>query len=416
MKNTLYLLLLFSNICTAQVNLESGLRAYYPFSGNAKDASGFHNDPAFNNASLTKDRFGNPNSAYHFNGHNSYMRIPNDASLNMKTKLSIALWVRSTGYYTGQCANNMLLMKGDGDYLTGNYFLRFADETNGCNTPDNTRQEHFYGQGPVASVPVVQLNQWYSLVLISDGTTARIYVNCVLRGSVSAKRMNFSNGYDLYFGHMNNPQYPYWLNADLDEIRIYDRALTAEEVEALCDKKPEIISQPTITKKAEPGKKEVVAKTKKLSETRPAGTELVSDEDIAALNARSLKMTTSGEQQVKLEQRSNELIREIPVDHDSVTVTLYDNGEIDGDSITLIYNDSILATHKMLTDKPLTFRIKIAGGNSPNKLVMYAENLGSIPPNTALMIIYDGDKRYEVSVRSSLSSSGTVSFKLRSSP
>jgi len=92
---------------------------------------------------------------------------------------------------------------------------------------------------------------------------------------------------------------------------------------------------------------------------------------------------------------------------------LYDNGEIDGDSITLIYNDSILATHKKLTDKPLTFNIKIGPRNSRNELVMYAENLGSIPPNTALMIIYDGDKRYEVSMRSNLSTSGAVSFKLR---
>ena len=80
--------------------------------------------------------------------------------------------------------------------------------------------------------------------------------------------------------------------------------------------------------------------------------------------------------EVILEKRNNDLVREITVDHDSISVTLYDNGDIDGDSITLIYNDNILTTHQRLTDKPLTFFIKIAPGNSRNELVMYAENLG----------------------------------------
>ena len=57
-------------------------------------------------------------------------------------------------------------------------------------------------------------------------------------------------------------------------------------------------------------------------------------------------------------------MQEITVDNDSLSVTLYDNGEIDGDSITLIYNDKILTTHQRLTDKPLTFVIKITRGQA----------------------------------------------------
>ena len=60
-----------------------------------------------------------------------------------------------------------------------------------------------------------------------------------------------------------------------------------------------------------------------------------------------------------------------------------------------------------------TFTIKINPGNSRNELVMYAENLGSIPPNTALMVIYDGDKRYEINVNSNKTTNGAVSFRLR---
>ena len=81
----------------------------------------------------------------------------------------------------------------------------------------------------------------------------------------------------------------------------------------------------------------------------------------------------------------------------------------EGDSITLIYNGKILTTHQRLTDKPLTFYIKIAR-DSPNELVMYAENLGSIPPNTALMVVHDGDNRYEVRISSDLQKSGTIRF------
>ena len=232
-KIVLVILLLTSRSLFAQVNLNLGLRAYYPFSGNANDVSGNNNNPAFNNATLTADRFGNTNSAYHFNGTSSYMRIPNSASLNMGTQMSIAAWVKPTGFYTGPCANNMLMAKGDGDYLAGSYSLRFADEINGCNTPTNTSNEHFYGPAPVASTPVVQLNQWYSVVCTNDGVTAKIYVNCVLKASGSIGSPSFTTTFDLYFGRMNDAQYPYWLNGDLDEVRIYNRALNQAEVNVL---------------------------------------------------------------------------------------------------------------------------------------------------------------------------------------
>jgi len=230
MKRLLIFLLLISQISWGQVNLGFGLKAYYPFSGNANDVSGNNNNPVFNNAALTSDRLGNPNSAYHFNGIDNYMKILNSPTLNMANKMSIAVWVKPTGFYTGQCYNNMMVMKGDGDYLPGNYYLRYADAYTGCTSP-NPANEMFYS--PIASTPIVQLNQWYSVIITSDGTTDKIYVNCQLKNTVPAAASSFTNGYDLYLGHMNNAQFPYWLNADLDEVRIYDRALTQDEVNIL---------------------------------------------------------------------------------------------------------------------------------------------------------------------------------------
>ena len=94
-KYVLGILFLFSCSCIySQVNLSAGLVAYYPFNGNANDESGNNNNPVFNNATLTADRFGNPNSAYHFNGINTYMMIPNQPGINMNNQITLSVWVR----------------------------------------------------------------------------------------------------------------------------------------------------------------------------------------------------------------------------------------------------------------------------------------------------------------------------------
>jgi gliding motility-associated-like protein len=225
-------LLLIANLAFGQVDLNLGLRAYYPFSVNANDVSGNNNNPVFNNATLTADRFGNPNSAYHFNGTDNYMQIPNSASLNMPNKMSVALWVKATGYYTGPCYNNMLVTKSATTTLPSNFYVRFADVYNGCTAP-TTIDERFSGNNTVAPTPLVQLNEWYSVVWTSDGVLERIYVNCVLKVTALASGVPFSNGLDMFFGKQNSGAFPYWLNGDLDEIRIYDRALNQDEVSTL---------------------------------------------------------------------------------------------------------------------------------------------------------------------------------------
>lgn len=360
--------LLFNVNCSfAQVDLKKGLRAYYPFDGNAKDMSGNNNDPAFNNATLTSDRFGKPNSAMHFNGKDQYMFVRNSPSLNMNDKITISVWVRPTGFYHDVCHASSILTKGGGNYEPGDYALRFDDAlfTNGSGCSDSIPDEihqNFRGTGTglIAYSPLIVKDEWYAVTYTNDGTTARLYVNCELKYSVPYKE-TFSNNYDLYIGKTNDDFFKFWMNADIDDLRIYDRALNLDEIHAICDKKKE------------PGKVP----------------------------------------EVILETRKKDVLKQIEVEHEEISITLYDNGTVDGDSITLIYNDSIITTHKLLTEKPLTFVIKVSRGNVRNELAMYAENLGSIPPNTALMVIYDGMKRYEVSLRSDEKTNGVVTFKLR---
>ncbi|MEP6466981.1 MAG: LamG-like jellyroll fold domain-containing protein [Parafilimonas sp.] len=210
--------------------------AYYPFNGNANDASGNGNNPIFNNATLTSDYYGNANSAYHFNGVDNYMQIPNSANLNFSNTISICAWVKPTGFYTGTCYNNMLLSKQVADYVDGNYSLRFADAVTGCTGEANTNDEVFYGaDGGIGNQSAVQLNQWYNVVFTSDGVTTKLYVNCKLVSSQPLTESSYTNEYDLFLGHLNDPTYPYWLNGDLDEVRIYNRALTEDEVHAYSD-------------------------------------------------------------------------------------------------------------------------------------------------------------------------------------
>ncbi len=114
--------------------------------------------------------------------------------------------------------------------------------------------------------------------------------------------------------------------------------------------------------------------------------------------------------QSSFEKRNNTVIKTIEIDKETFKVDLYDNGDIDGDSISLFFNGRLLLSHKRLGDKALSLTLTIDDNRSVNELVMYAENLGEIPPNTALMVVTDGDNRYEVRIASDLQKSGTIRF------
>ncbi len=237
-----FILLMCAQTLQAQINLNLGLMAYYPFSGNANDMSGNNNNPIFNNATLTTDRFGNSNSAYLFNGINNYMMIPNSATLNPNNQISLCAWVKVNGFYQGTCHGNAVMMKGDGDFLAGNYCIRFDDNpyTNGqnCTNPVvNVNHENFYGvnlmAAPPGYTPYIQTGTWYCVIYTSDGTTSKLYVNCSLKVSGPANNITFSNAYNLYLGKMNTPNYPYWFNGAMDEVRIYNRVLNQQEIDSL---------------------------------------------------------------------------------------------------------------------------------------------------------------------------------------
>jgi hypothetical protein len=120
------------------------------------------------------------------------------------------------------------------------------------------------------------------------------------------------------------------------------------------------------------------------------------------------KTPLSNEQ--KLKTRSRQLVEEIPVTGDSLELKFYDNAEIDGDSIAVFLNDKMLAEHIRLSDTAYTIKLPVAELQQTNDLVMVAENLGSIPPNTSLMIAMVAGKRYEARLASTENSSALIRF------
>jgi hypothetical protein len=103
-------------------------------------------------------------------------------------------------------------------------------------------------------------------------------------------------------------------------------------------------------------------------------------------------------------------IPEITVDTGQVRLDFYDNGEIDGDSITVTVNKKVVLQHQRLTAQPITTYLTIAPGTAFYEVEMVAENLGSIPPNTAVLIITAGIKRYQLFLASSPTKSAYVRF------
>ncbi len=97
---------------------------------------------------------------------------------------------------------------------------------------------------------------------------------------------------------------------------------------------------------------------------------------------------------------------------DSVHVELYDNGVFDYDSISVIYNKQVVVHDQLLkVDNPISFFAKVDKDESKNIMVFYADNLGLIPPNSALMVITDGDgKRTEVSITNDLQHNTVIYF------
>lgn len=129
------------------------------------------------------------------------------------------------------------------------------------------------------------------------------------------------------------------------------------------------------------------------------------EEPEATPNPLPVKLLTIEE---KFVARTPKFVMDIPVQGDSIELRFYDNAEIDGDSISLFLNKNLIFQHVRLTAKAHVVKLAIESLNENNELVMVAENLGRIPPNTSFMIAIVGDKRYEANLQSTEETSALI--------
>ena len=145
-------------------------------------------------------------------------------------------------------------------------------------------------------------------------------------------------------------------------------------------------------------------------------------EDVVISNTTSTESNNNGhfstvtEESLLLDKymsRKNIVQQEVTVGADSVRISFFDNGDIDGDSISVFMNGKPILFKQELEMKALNLYLKLDTTKAVNEITMFAENLGKYPPNTALMVIFDGEKRTEVYLSSSLTQNATVRLRRR---
>lgn len=112
-----------------------------------------------------------------------------------------------------------------------------------------------------------------------------------------------------------------------------------------------------------------------------------------------------------LKTRENSLIQTLTITSETVVVKLYDNGQIDNDTISVYLDNQLVLSKKKLTASALTINLRMDESNDEHELVMVAENLGEIPPNTSLMVVTAGEQRFEVRITSTEQKNAMVRFK-----
>jgi hypothetical protein len=114
-----------------------------------------------------------------------------------------------------------------------------------------------------------------------------------------------------------------------------------------------------------------------------------------------------------LKQRTNAVVKQIETGAGEILLELYDNGEIDDDTVSIYHNNRLIVSAQRLSRTPISFRLQVNKDQPHHELVMVANNLGSIPPNTSLMMVTAKDKRYQVVISSTERQNAKVVIDLK---
>ena len=228
----------------AQDTLTNGLMAYYPFNGNANDVSGNGNNGTVQGATLASDRFTQASSAYSFDGVNDQIEVAHSASISPTNEVTVAAWIRPLAYED----NKHCVSKGSHvNYFSRSYSLQGPWVDGKWRAALSTPA----GEVVVASSDNAALTQWSHVLMSYDGAAVKLYVNGVLSSSQAVVGLITQTSEGLFIGsHKFYAASDYWFNGGIDDVRIYNRALSAAEVAQLHAREavavsPAVTVQPT---------------------------------------------------------------------------------------------------------------------------------------------------------------------------
>lgn len=214
-------LVITTNALQAQTPIAS-----YPFTGNANDAIGSLNGTV-NGATLTADRFGNANSAYSFDGVSNNISIPHNAIFNF-TSYTVSLWFKYQGVGTAGKSIWSLISKNDNGNGFDDAIHIWVQENNkftggriGSGNPNLTG---------FSAGPAVDDGNWHQSTVVCDNVNDQIrqYLDGVLISTTPFTSNPFNNNANIKIGYWE--AYNNFFNGSIDEINIYNTALTTTQV------------------------------------------------------------------------------------------------------------------------------------------------------------------------------------------
>lgn len=224
--------LLSNNIYSQTPNYvpTNGLVGWWPFNGNANDESGNNNNGSMNGGLFINDRNGSSNSALGLPNLGDNLTVSNVAPLFNNFGLSVSVWLRFPNQYN---QSSLAVIKNGIPYSNG--FDVAIDQNNQAYGVNNYLVLFLVGNGTAVTFISNQseLGQWSHLVSTYDGNSIKIYLNGILKATQPFNlSLNCPNN-DLIFGQWDNPTTPSVTNRNIDDIGIWNRALTQQEISDL---------------------------------------------------------------------------------------------------------------------------------------------------------------------------------------
>ena len=215
--------------------------AYYRFNGNANDASGNGNNGAIHGVTLTSDRNGNSNSAYSFDGVNDFIEVAHSDSLDITSEISISLWTKMDNAGGSLSLNQYFISKGTGGWYTEDntynfYLANGADDwlvLTLCPEGGSGSDDSSNTYSPEIDLSNLSSSEWYHFVATWDGSVIQLYKNGI---HIEESDTDFSGIINSMVANLNigvlgdGTRY---FSGMMDDIRIYNRALSASEVQGL---------------------------------------------------------------------------------------------------------------------------------------------------------------------------------------